>query len=387
MEEPAGKLEHLKNFSWITVLLILVNVAIFIPKFLWGSEVYRELMGPYLYYPSNPAAKGMFTSMFVHLSGWQLAGNMFFLWFFGAALERRIGKLAYLGIYLATGVATTALHSAIWGAYMPQDTQMGIAGAFGPTAGVIGAFLCRCYFRRTMVIPAYWMVLPAWIRVRAWVMVLLFFTLNALWGILQWRSGDTYIPQPALAGGMIAGFLIALALGYRKYGKIEAYRELGLDAIKDSNRLGVAEEAFERILKLEPKDVQAMEKLGELYSRIRPTPQGETHFRNAVNRCIEDGDPQRAAQIYMKYLTRYKGAFPPRIQLELARRLIAMNRMNLAATGLEYWLETNPRSSSRPGVAKMLAGIYRKMGQTGPAEEAMAKASPQTENEKRKQGV
>ncbi len=387
MDEPSGSLDRLKNFPWITVLLILVNIGIFIPKFLWGSEVYRELVDPWLYYPSNPDARGMFSSMFVHLSGRHLAGNVFFLWFFGTAFERRTGKVAYLLIYIATGMAATGLHSVIWGAYMPEGAQMGIAGAFGPVAGVMGAFLCRCYFRRTMVIPAYWMVLPAWIRVRAWVMVLLFFSLNALWGILQWRGGETYIPQWALAGGMLAGFVIALVLGYRKYGKMEAYRELGLDAINDTNRLGVAEEAFEKILKLEPKDVQAMEKLGELYSRVRPTQQGEAHFRNAINRCIEDGNPQRAARIYMKYLTRYKGAFPPRTQLELARQLIALDRANLAATGLEYWLEVNPGSSSRPGVAKTLAGIYRKVGEAEMAEKTMAKASPQPENENRRQGT
>jgi len=378
MDEPGGKLDNLRKFPLITVLLILVNVAVFVPRFLWGSDVYGELMAPYLYYPSHPDARGMLCSMFVHLSGLHLVGNMFFLWFFGVALERRTGKLAYLFIYLASGVATTALHSLVWEAYMPEGARMGVAGAFGPVAGVMGAFLCRCYFRRNTVVPASWMVLPAWVRVRAWVMVLLFFTLNALWGILQWRGGAIYIPQWALAGGMLSGFLIALVLGYRKYGKIEAYRELGLESMKDPHRLGIAEGAFEKILQLEPKDIQAMEKLGELHSRLRPTQRGEAHLRNAVNRCIEDGDPRRAAHIYTKYLTRYKGAFPARVQMELTRQLIAMNKINLAATGLEYWLEANPSSSSRAGVAKMLAGIYGKMGRPELAEKVMARVSTQS---------
>ena len=47
----------------------------------------------------------LFTSMFLHISFWHIAGNMLFLWIFGDNVEDYLGHFHYLLFYLVSGLA------------------------------------------------------------------------------------------------------------------------------------------------------------------------------------------------------------------------------------------------------------------------------------------
>jgi len=138
----------------------------------------------------------LLSSMFLHGSIDHLAGNLFFLWVFGRNVEDRLGPLVHLAIYLLGGLAAsltsvfTDLHSAV-----PH------LGASGAIAATMGAYLL-CYPRARILtqvaLPIQFVYLPA-----AVVLVLYFVT--------QFFIGsDSNVAWEAHAGGMVAGFLLAI---------------------------------------------------------------------------------------------------------------------------------------------------------------------------------
>ena len=86
--------------------------------------------------PATPSLATLFSSMFLHGNWLHLAGNMLFLWIFGDNVEHRLGRFAYLLVYLGSGIASILFFSA----FVP-DSPMPLVGASGAISGVLG-----CYF-------------------------------------------------------------------------------------------------------------------------------------------------------------------------------------------------------------------------------------------------
>ena len=74
--------------------------------------------------------------MFLHGGFMHLFGNMLFLWIYGDNVERRLGSLAYLFWYLATGVAATLTHALVF-----SSSDVPLVGASGAISGVLGLLL------------------------------------------------------------------------------------------------------------------------------------------------------------------------------------------------------------------------------------------------------
>ena len=64
-----------------------------------------------------------------------LFGNMLFLWIYGDNVEYRLGRLAFLLWYLATGVAAT-----LFFAVFALDSTVPLVGASGAISGVLGFY-------------------------------------------------------------------------------------------------------------------------------------------------------------------------------------------------------------------------------------------------------
>jgi membrane associated rhomboid family serine protease len=147
----------------------------------------------------------VFTAMFLHSGFWHIAGNILYLFIFGAAVEGRLGAGRYLGFYFATGVA-----AAMVTILMAPGSRVPVIGASGAIAGVLGAyFVMYPRGRILMVVPLFvfiqLMEIPAVIFLLAWFAV-------QLWAGLEEGGGA------ALAGGVawwahVGGFLFGIALG------------------------------------------------------------------------------------------------------------------------------------------------------------------------------
>jgi len=226
-----------RHIPWVTFTLILVNVVVFLflqPASLQGGGSdrndlshrqaravdqfeYRWGVVPCEIARRQPLSSGitcnglpagsrptghkyvllsLLTSMFIHGSILHLAGNMLFLWVFGAAVEDRIGPVPYLILYLLTGVIAVLGHAAFhWHDAVP------VLGASGAIAGLMGAYLV---FRpRGRVLSV---ILWTVVYVPAWALLGLFF-------VTQFLTPDSAgVAWEAHAVGMLAGFVFALGL-------------------------------------------------------------------------------------------------------------------------------------------------------------------------------
>jgi membrane associated rhomboid family serine protease len=84
-------------------------------------------------------ATPLLTHQFVHAGWLHIAGNMLFLWVFGAAVEQRIGRVRFLIFYLVAGCVAALAQ----GIYQILSFQFGggLVGASGAISGVLGAYL------------------------------------------------------------------------------------------------------------------------------------------------------------------------------------------------------------------------------------------------------
>lgn len=221
-----------RSTAWVTVLLIIVNVAVFvgpqrmadpqdterditlefaaIPCEVVSGEGLTALEIDALYrngnqmacdldpngapqFPNKPERLAVVFSMFMH-GGWvHLLGNIWFLWLFGNNVEDHLGKLRYVVFYLSGGIVATIAHIAV-----QPDSSVPVVGASGAVAAAMGAY--AVWFPnapiRTFIIVVLWRIKAKW-----WL---------AFWLVTQFFIGaDSQVAWMAHVGGFVFGALVA----------------------------------------------------------------------------------------------------------------------------------------------------------------------------------
>jgi membrane associated rhomboid family serine protease len=129
----------------VTYVLIAICVLVFVgPQkglsgglVLGGGGISQQSVGDYALFGPAVAQHEywrMLTAMFLHGSIPHLGFNMYALWIFGPALERRFGPLRYLALFVAAGLWGSA------GALILQPDGYTL-GASGAIFGLMGAFV------------------------------------------------------------------------------------------------------------------------------------------------------------------------------------------------------------------------------------------------------
>ena len=139
-----------RRLTPVNIALIAVNVAVFVYELSLGPRV-AAVVDKFALVPAavtravssgahaslHPLAPLMtiVTSMFIHGGILHIAGNMLYLFIFGAAVEYRMGASRYLIFYLAAGIA--AALATVW---IAPESNVPVIGASGAIAGVLGAY-------------------------------------------------------------------------------------------------------------------------------------------------------------------------------------------------------------------------------------------------------
>jgi membrane associated rhomboid family serine protease len=180
----------------VTRALIFINIGVLLllqlaPKLIGGL------------FALWPPRSGLFepwqliTYAFLH-GGWaHLFFNMFALFMFGGALERRWGGRRFLIYYLVCVLTAALTQLAVQGSAGAAEP---VVGASGGVFGVLLAF--AWYFPRQKLI-----VIPIPIPVSAWLLVTVYALLELLYGVTGTMPGVAHF---AHLGGMLGGALCIL---------------------------------------------------------------------------------------------------------------------------------------------------------------------------------
>lgn len=131
----------------------------------------------------------LFTAMFLHAGIFHLLMNGYALSIFGSVVEQELGRVRFLLIYMATGLAASAA------SYAFGEPNVAAVGASGAIFGLFGAFYAYSLRRRSMALYA--------ARVRgATTLIAINLIFSFTFPNVDWR---------AHLGGLVAGFLVGLA--------------------------------------------------------------------------------------------------------------------------------------------------------------------------------
>ena len=212
-----------KRFPFITVALLITNIAVFAYELSLSDEELLALIATWAFTPAHLVAEPtspavlltLLSAMFLH-GGWlHIAGNMLYLWIFGNNIEDRFGHLGFLAFYLATGVAATLAHLGVEGA-----SDIPLLGASGAIAGVLGAYLVLYPRTRVVVaIPIFFIIELA--RVPAAFVIGFWFLVQVIQGagsILADTAGGG-VAWWAHVGGFVAGIIVTVPVWVAEWRK------------------------------------------------------------------------------------------------------------------------------------------------------------------------
>jgi len=207
-ENPSGK------FPFVTVCLILANIAVFIYQLTLTPRAFQIFVTANAMVPARiPAVLNgygsfeaaflpLVTSMFLHAGIAHILGNMLFLGIFGDNVEAAFGHLRYLLFYFVCGVGAGLMHIAFnFNSHIPA------LGASGAISGVLGAYIVLEPRNRILTLIFIFLV-----RVPAVVVLGLWFVLQFLSGIGSLGSTvNGGVAVWAHIGGFLLGLFITLA--------------------------------------------------------------------------------------------------------------------------------------------------------------------------------
>jgi membrane associated rhomboid family serine protease len=200
--------------------LIVANVVVFLwmeslsPRMLEAAIVHYAVIPVAYTDPRYALSLGlvpsnflpMLTDMFMH-GGWMhLIFNMWFLWIFGPAMEKRFGTVGFLALYVAGGLTANIVHIATH-----IDSAEPVIGASGAVATVIAAYAVTYPWSRVLSFVPLGFIplifpLPAFLFAFAW------FGMQLLQGSIELTSSTmaASVAWWAHIGGFVFGALVGL---------------------------------------------------------------------------------------------------------------------------------------------------------------------------------
>jgi membrane associated rhomboid family serine protease len=135
--------EHSSRFSATVILIITLTVVFALQQI---DIVYTRLNHPYYLALSVQGLKQgylwqLLTYQFLHVElFWHLIGNLLALFFFGRAVESRLGTANFLKIYFVSGFIGGILQSILAWIFPAHFGLMPVMGASAGVCGIIAAF-------------------------------------------------------------------------------------------------------------------------------------------------------------------------------------------------------------------------------------------------------
>jgi len=212
-----------RRYPVVTFTLMGINTAIYLlglVLFFGGDRETEPLVMKLGLIPAEKTSWTWITSMFVHEGFFHLAGNMIYLFLFGACVEDLLGRLRFSLFYLGGGLLANLSQVLLT---TDADLDIPIVGASGAICACIGAFI--------IVLPGteinfryfgwiFFRIFSGEFWLKAWLVIAFWFLMDFASLVLQlgFAGGGGGVAFGAHVGGTLAGALVMWLLnrGVRK---------------------------------------------------------------------------------------------------------------------------------------------------------------------------
>ena len=212
----AGPLRSGTANPWMVIVLSAMALAVMLSTHFfadasvtswiesWGFRPAQisELVSSGASFRNSLVFGSLVSALFAHSSWLHLAGNLAYLWVFGITVERALGHLRFIGVFLLLGALAN-----LFVALRIPDLERTIIGASGGVSAVIGVYLGLFPARRIGL----WLPLGLFLqfaRIPALLVIGSWFTLQVLYTVFGPMS-DAVAWRTHVAG-FVAGVGIAL---------------------------------------------------------------------------------------------------------------------------------------------------------------------------------
>lgn len=144
-----------------------------------------------------PVYLTLFTSMFIHGNILHLIANALFLLVLGPDIERRVGRLRFLGLYLLGGLFSMLAHVGFC-LLLGSEQLTPVVGASGAVSAVLGAYIAL-YATRKVDVELLWrcVSMPVWVGLGCWF----------VFSTLAMVDNDLWAAHTAHVAGVAVGFI------------------------------------------------------------------------------------------------------------------------------------------------------------------------------------
>jgi len=248
--------------------------------------------------PHAPSGLGFLVSPFVHLEATHLGFNLIALWLFGTNLERAVGSVRFLAVYLGSAWFASLMHWAAATSFhlYADPAAHGALGSSGAVAGLLAASLVRFAMPRLRF--------PAWPRATFPVtpLIILWLVYTVARALVNTVSGITEgVGHWAHLAGFIFGLSAAQALGFHHVARLEHLAKAAADAAARHDHIS-ASRAWATLLALQPTDCNVRTALIEARLALNDTRSARRIARAGIEALVRAGERDRALDTYRDYV-------------------------------------------------------------------------------------
>lgn len=285
------------SFPTATYCLIVAQIVawVVVRRFLLAGNAWTE----FALFPGAPSELSLLISPFVHIEPAHLGINLAVLWLFGTNLERSLGSLWFLLLYLGAAWFSSLMQWAVSTTFQVSpnlDAANAAVGSSGAIAGIMAASLVRFPAQRFPIPLLRGATFPATPVLAMWLLY------TAFRAIITTVAGVSEgIGHWAHFGGFIFGLAMAQMAGLHHSARRELLAEAAEHAWANDD-LPTAARAWSALLAMRPSDTHIRTSLITTRLALHDVHGARRLAREGIDALVRADERTLAMELYVDYL-------------------------------------------------------------------------------------
>lgn len=303
----------------------------------------------YAFHPTKREFLTYLTSSFLHGGWFHIIFNMWFLWLAGSVTEDAWGRIFYPAFYTLACFVSLFAHTRAH-----PDSILGVIGASGAVAALMGAFLVRNFKTKiNLLLIFFWGFIPRFYKFKApaWAMLPLWFCIQVFWGMMEGENAG--VAYWSHAGGFAFGTVTALAVKYSGFEKkMHAAIEAEIGWSTDPRIVAAGEtltrdpngaiEKLNAVLHEQPENSEALALLSKAYWQVSRREENYDVLGRLARVHIKKRELSHAVEVLDDFRNSGGENFPATEWLAICRHLENVPNYERAAAEYESYARAYP---------------------------------------------